>query len=588
MKQQISTMLLTAIQQLQQQGVIAVANIPPIEIETTRDPQHGDFACNIAMLLAKPTGMKPRELAEKIVAQLPAAMEIKQITVAGPGFINFFMTDAAFQQVIGEILQLGKSYGRNDLGKEETVHIEFVSANPTGPLHVGHGRGAAYGATVANLLEAVGFRVHREYYVNDAGRQMDILATSIWLRYLEELGEQLVFPSNGYKGEYVIAIAKELKTQVGDAMLRPASEVMANLPPDAAANGTGDKEAHIDALIVKAKTLLGQQSYRQVFALGLDSILEDIRQDLAEFGVEYQAWFHESTLVTDGALKRSIEQLRAGGHLYEQDGALWFRATEFGDEKDRVVIRENGQPTYFAADIAYHLSKYERGFSRIIDIFGADHHGYAPRIKAFLRALGLPIDRLSVLLVQFAILYRGKEKVQMSTRGGTFVTLRELREEVGKDAARFFYIMRRPEQHLDFDLELAKSQSSDNPVYYIQYAHARVCSVFRQLAAKQWQWDQTNAMANLNLLTTDYEQALLRCLLQYPEILATAALEYQPHSLAHYLQELANYFHTYYNALPFLVEDANLRDARLALITAVRTVIANGLELLGVSAPEVM
>ncbi len=458
----------------------------------------------------------------------------------------------------------------------------------------GHGRGAAYGAVVADLLAAVGFDVHREYYVNDAGRQMDILGTSVWLRYLELCGEEIRFPSNGYKGDYVWDIAATLHREHGDAYRVDAGQVFAGLPPDAnpptqpEETGGGDKEAHIDGLIAAAKHLLGDNRYRYVFELGLNTILDDIRDDLSGFGVEYQEWYSERSLTESGAVNRAIERLRAGGHLYEQDGALWFRSTAFGDEKDRVVVRENGQSTYFASDIAYHMDKLERGFDRVIDIWGADHHGYIPRVKAALQALGDDADRLDVLLVQFAILYRGGEKAQMSTRSGEFVTLRELRKEVGRDAARFFYVMRRCEQHLDFDLDLAKSESSDNPVYYVQYAHARVCSVLRQAADKGMAVDPSPGTTNLERLTEDHEQALLRSLTRYPEVVESAALKAEPHQLTHYLRELANDFHTYYNAHQFLVEDAVLRDARIKLILAARQVLRNGLGLLGVSAPESM
>ncbi|MGB6976025.1 MAG: arginine--tRNA ligase [Gammaproteobacteria bacterium] len=588
MQRYLKEMLAEALNRLQQQGKLSAEIAVPLQVERTRDKQHGDFACNIALLLAKATQSKPRELAESIVAQLPPSDWIQKVTVAGPGFINFFIADKAYYQVISEILTKGHDYGRSAVGAGQRVNMEYVSANPNGPLHVGHGRGAAYGATVANLLEAVGFTVHREYYVNDAGRQMHILAVSVWLRYLEELGETLPFPSNSYKGDYVREIARQLKVAVGDRLRQPLNAIFSNLPPDTTESNEEDGDAYIDALIVRAKKLLGEADYQKVFDQGLQTVLADIREDLAEFGVAFQEWFSESQLVTNGTLRRDIDRLRQAGYLYEKEGALWFAAMQFGDEKDRVVVRKNGQSTYFASDIAYHLNKFERGFDRVIDIMGADHHGYAPRINAFLKALGMPTDKFIVLLVQFASLYRGKEKVQMSTRSGSFVTLRELRKEVGNDAARFFYIMRKPEQHLDFDLELAKSQSNDNPVYYIQYAYARICSVMQQLAVRQLTWDQQQGLAHLSLLDTEQEQDLLRFLARYPEIIETAALDYEPHLLAHYLQELAYHFHTYYNASPFLVEENALRNARLCLVIATRQVIANGLQLLGLSAPENM
>jgi arginyl-tRNA synthetase len=588
MKQQIQALLAAALDRLRADGLPAPAATVPA-IERTRDPAHGDFATNLALVLAKAVGSKPRELAGRLVAALPETPLVSRVEIAGPGFVNFFLSPTACHSVVPEILGAGHDYGRNDLGQGRRVQVEFVSANPTGPLHVGHGRGAAYGAVVADLLAAVGYSVHREYYVNDAGRQMDILATSVWLRYLELCGEDIPFPSNGYKGDYVWDIAATLHREHGDAYRAEAAQVFTGLPADLdPETGTGDKEAHIDGLIVAAKRLLGDNRYRYVFELGLNTILDDIRDDLAQFGVTYDEWYSERSLTEKGAVNRAIERLREAGQLYERDGAIWFRSSAFGDEKDRVVVRENGQTTYFASDIAYHMDKLERGFERVIDIWGADHHGYVPRVKAALQALGDDPSRLDVLLVQFAILYRGGEKVQMSTRSGEFVTLRQLRKEVGRDAARFFYVMRRCEQHLDFDLDLAKSQSADNPVYYVQYAHARVESVLRQAADKGLAVDPMPGPTNLERLVEDHEIALLKTLARYPEVVEAAALGEEPHLLTHYLRELANDFHTYYNAHQFLVPDEALRDARVKLILAVRQVLRNGLGLLGVSAPESM
>jgi arginyl-tRNA synthetase len=591
MKSDIQQSLHQALSRLHADGVIAELLPEPPQVDRTRDPAHGDFASNAALVLAKQTGMPPRELAERIVAALPDTPAIAAVEIAGPGFINFRIADAAYRALVPEILRLGPSYGRSNFGAGRRVQVEFVSANPTGPLHVGHGRGAAYGAAVADLLAYVGFDVHREYYVNDAGRQMDILATSVWLRYLELCGEALDFPSNGYKGDYVWDIAATLHREHGDAYCADADSLREGLPPDEITPGDGgDKEAHIDALIAAAKRLLGDNRYRYVFELGLNTILDDIRDDLAQFGITYQEWYSERSLTESGAVNRAVERLREAGHLYEQAGALWFRSTAFGDEKDRVVVRENGQTTYFASDIAYHMDKLERGFDRVIDVWGADHHGYVPRVKAALSALGDDPRRLDVLLVQFAVLYRGGEKVQMSTRSGEFVTLRELRKEVGRDAARFFYVMRRCEQHMDFDLDLAKSQSADNPVYYVQYAHARVASVLQQAADRGIALELTPKSSGdkLSLLTEAHEINLLKTLARWPELVEAAALSEEPHQLTHYLRELANDFHTYYNAHQFLVDDATLRDARIQLILAVRQVLRNGLNLLGVSAPERM
>jgi len=586
MKHEIQQLISQALARLAADGVVPAEALPVPVIERTRDPQHGDFACNLALVLAKPARMKPRELAERLVAALPASPLVAGVEIAGPGFINFRLAVDAYRTLIAEILRLGRDFGRSQVGGGKRVQVEFVSANPTGPLHVGHGRGAAYGAVVADLLQALGFKVHREYYVNDAGRQMDILGTSVWLRYLELCGEELVFPSNGYKGDYVWDIAATLHREHGEHYRRSAEEVFANIPADAPAGG--DKEAHIDALIARAKELLGGNAYRFVFELGLNTILDDIRDDLELFGVRYDEWYSERSLTDSGAVNRAIDRLRHSGHLYEKDGAWWFRSTEFGDEKDRVVIRDNGQTTYFASDIAYHMDKLDRGFERVIDIWGADHHGYVPRVKAALQAMGEDPSRLEVLLVQFAILYRGGERAQMSTRSGEFVTLRELRKEVGRDAARFFYVLRKCEQHMDFDLDLAKSQSMDNPVYYVQYAHARVSSVLQQAGERGIPVEPSGGSTNLDRLTEAHELGLMKTLARYPEVLEAAALNAEPHQLAHYLRELASEFHTYYNAHQFLVEDAALRDGRIKLILAVREVLRNGLNLLGVSAPERM
>ncbi|MEN8174804.1 MAG: arginine--tRNA ligase [Pseudomonadota bacterium] len=586
MKAQVSHLIETALTALVAAGVVdAELQVAPV-VERTRDASHGDFATNAALVNAKAAHMKPRDLAARLVEALPEDPAVTRVEIAGPGFINFFLSPQAYHALVPEVLTRGHDFGRSALGRGKRVQVEFVSANPTGPLHVGHGRGAAYGAVVADLLEAVGFEVHREYYVNDAGRQMDILGTSVWLRYLELCGEDLAFPSNGYHGDYVWDIAATLHREHGDAYLHPADEVFEGLPADEPAGG--DKEVHIDALIQRSRLLLGDNRYRYVFELGLNTILDDIRDDLEKFGVRYQEWYSERSLVESGAVNRAVERLRHAGYLYERGGATWFRSTDFGDEKDRVVVRDNGQTTYFASDIAYHMDKLERGFHRVIDVWGADHHGYVPRVKAALQALGDDPERLDVLLVQFAVLYRGGEKVQMSTRSGDFVTLRQLRKEVGGDAARFFYVMRKCEQHLDFDLDLARSQTADNPVYYVQYAHARVCSVLRQAAEKELSTEPSPGAANLELLQAEHEEALLRSLSRYPEMVESAALNEEPHLLTHYLRELANEFHTYYNAHQFLVEDAALRDARIKLVLAVREVLRNGLNLLGVSAPEAM
>ncbi|MEO5574392.1 MAG: arginine--tRNA ligase [Gammaproteobacteria bacterium] len=587
MKSLLRSLLSSAIDTLQRETLLPAMEVQ-IDIERARDQQHGDFASNVALGLSKAARRKPRELAELIASRLPASSQVDRVEIAGPGFINFFMAPTAFQAVVSEILDAAEGYGKSRLGKGAAVQVEFVSANPNGPLHVGHGRGAAIGSSIANLLDAVGFKAQREYYVNDAGRQMDILTVSVWLRYLELCGEQMPFPVNGYKGDYVRAIARQLQNDHGRAMCRAVREISAGLPADALPDGDGDKDVYIDALVARARELLGEGAYRSLFNVGLNTILADIRDDLEAFGVQYDNWFSERSLSDSDAADKAIARLKDSGDLYQNAGAWWFRSTAYGDEKDRVVVRENGQQTYFASDIAYHTEKLERGFTRIINVWGADHHGYVPRVKAALTALGEDAAKLDVVLVQFAILYRGAERAQMSTRSGEFVTLRELRAEVGNDAARFFYVMRKSDQHLDFDLELAKSRSNENPVFYVQYAHARICSVVRQGAERGYNWDAQRGRAHLGLLIEGHEQRLLMTLSRYPEIIEQAALAYEPHQLAYYLKELATDFHTYYNAHVFLVEDDNLRDARLSLLMATRQVLRNGLGLLGVSAPDTM
>jgi arginyl-tRNA synthetase len=586
MKQKLEALLEQTLEVLKSEDILDRELTPKINIERARDTQHGDFATNLAMVLAKPAKSNPRQLAEKIVAAVPKDSAIAKIEIAGPGFINFFINPDAQFEIIKQIHEAGREFGLSRIGAGKKIQVEFVSANPTGPLHVGHGRGAAYGSAVADLLEAVGFDVEREYYVNDAGRQMDILATSIWLRYLEECGEVVPFPSNGYRGDYVKEIAFNIHKDAENEYRRPADLVQEDIPADEPQGG--DKEKHIDALIDRSKTLLGKTQYRDMFQAGLNEILEDIKIDLEEFGVTYQHWFSERLLMDNGSIKQALDRLEEGGHLYKKDGATWFASSKLGDEKDRVVVRDNGQTTYFASDIAYHMNKLDRGFDEIINIWGADHHGYVPRVKAAMQALGADPSKLKILLVQFAILYRGTEKVPMSTRSGEFVTLRQLRNEVGKDAARFFYVMRKSEQHMDFDLKLATSKSNENPVYYVQYAHARVCSVLRQLDEKGWDRNHILGMDNLNLLTEEHESALITTLSKYPEILQRTAIQHEPHMLIHYLRELANQFHTYYNAHQFLVDDAKLRDARLNLICAAKQVLANGLNLLKINTPYSM
>lgn len=584
MKDQIEKQLRDALAALQSDGTIPADVSPAINVTRTRDASHGDFATNLAMMLAKPAKRSPREIAEQLIAALPASDAVRDVAIAGPGFINFYQADDAQSAVVKTVLNLADQFGCSEFGAGKRIQVEFVSANPTGPLHVGHGRGAALGASIANLLKAVGFDVQREYYVNDAGRQMDILATSVWLRYLSLCDEKFTFPSNGYKGDYILQISQALFDEHSDLFKHSADQVFDGVVADEPAGG--DKEKHIDGLIARAQQLLGEQHYRQIFDRSLESILEDIKQDLGEFGVYYDEWFSERSLTND--VKRVVDKLEAGGHLYEIDGVRWFKSTEFGDDKDRPIVRANGQTTYFASDIAYIDNKLQRGFDEVLYVFGADHHGYTARMVAACEALGHSREKLQFLLIQFAILFRGGERVQMSTRSGSFVTIRELRDEVGKDAARFFYVMRKYSQHLDFDLDLAKSQSNDNPVYYVQYAYARICSVMRQLDQRGLEFDQASGLASLGRLGETAETELMRLLATYPELIQRAATTHEPHQLTGYLRDLANGLHSYYNAHKVLVDDAELRHARVCLLLAVRQVLSNGLTLIGVSTPEVM
>jgi arginyl-tRNA synthetase len=557
-----------------------------VSVERTRDAQHGDYASNIALRLAKPAGRKPREVAEAIIAALPASAQVERAEVAGAGFINFYLAGNATQAALHAVLESGERYGTSNAGAGERVMVEFVSANPTGPLHVGHGRQAAYGATLANLLRATGHAVHREYYINDAGRQVDILTASAWVRYLQQAGEDLPFPDNGYRGDYVNEIARAVTTARGTTLRHPAATVLAGLPPDAAAGG--DKELYVDALIARMRELLGADGYEGVLLLSLEAMLALIRADLAEFGVEFEHWFSERALAKSGAVEAALQKLAELGKTYVKDGATWLRTSEYGDSEDRVLVRANGQQTYFSPDLAYHMDKLGRGFTRLIDVWGADHHGYIPRMRGALVALGQKAEALEVCLIQFVSLYRGEEKIPMGKRDGQFVTLRQLRDEVGNDACRFFYLMRSHDQPLDFDLELAKSRSNENPVYYIQYAHARVASVMKQLAARGLAFDREQGFASLGSLASEHEAAVFTAISRYPEVVAQAAAQRTPHTLVHFLRELAQAFHTWYNAAPFIVEDTALRNARLALALGAQQVLRNGLALLGVAAPETM
>ena len=582
MKEQLQDLLNKCIQDLINKGLISEMPLK-VRLDHTKDKSHGDFATNVALMLAKQAKTSPLELAKIIVNQLGEAKFIKKTEIAGPGFINFFLSDESSTSIVNEIIELGEMYGKSEIGKGQSILLEYVSANPTGPLHVGHGRGAAYGATVSNLLRNIGYKVDNEYYVNDAGRQMDILTVSIFLRYLALCGETVRFPDNGYQGQYINDIAVGIFDKSGDSFKKSTDIVFKNICKDGLEGG--DKESHIDELIAKAKDLLGG-NFQSIFRVGIESILSGIKDDLADFGVHFEKWFSEQSLIDSGLSKSCITRLKDSGHIYKKDGALWFETSSYGDEKDRVVVRDNGNHTYFASDIAYHLEKLDRGYNKIINVWGADHHGYIPRVKASIEALDHNPDKLEVLLVQFANLYRGGHKVQMSTRSGSFVTLEDLRKEVGNDAARFFYILRKSEQHMDFDLDLAKSRTNENPVFYIQYAHARICSVFRQVNEKGVKLNL--AEADLSLLTEEIEKNILRELSRYKSVIESSAVQYEPHQLAYYLRDLATQFHSYYNACTFILEDQDLTQARLSLIQAVKQILINGLSILGVGSPESM
>ncbi len=561
-----------------------------ITVDRTRDAQHGDFASNIAMRLAKSVGRNPRELALAIIAALPANELVVKAEVAGAGFINFVLAKDLFAKELLRVHREGDQYGRFNPTVRRKVLLEFVSANPTGPMHVGHGRQAAFGDALGRLLAAAGDDVTREYYINDAGRQTEILAVSVWLRYLEVCGEALVFPQNGYRGDYLLPVAKEFHARFGTSWRHPAATVFANLPPDAP---LGDKDQYIDALISRGRELLGADQWQIVLQQSISAMLDEIRDDLEGYGVHFDHWTSEREFNASGAIDRALERLRKNDLLYTKDGAQWFRATHFGDDEDRVVVRDNGVTTYFASDIAYHLEKRERGFDTLINIFGADHHGYITRLRGGLQAFGHPGECLEVLLIQLVALFRNGEKLSMGKREANFVTLRQLRAEVGNDACRIFYLMRSNDQSLDFDLELAKSKSNENPVFYIQYAHARVASVMKELTARSLAYDSKVAAdivatQGAQLLAGAHAEAMLSCLSRYPEVIRQAAAQRAPHALVHYLKELATTLHAFYNAERILVPEDDLRQARVYALLAVQQALRNGLGILGASAPETM
>ncbi|AVI62409.1 arginine--tRNA ligase [Halomonas sp. GFAJ-1] len=561
MKDTIIYLLEGAVTALKHQGVLPDDLQPAIKVDPTKDKAHGDYATNLALMLAKPAGMKPRELADVLVAALPASDAIQKTEIAGPGFINFFAAADAAAQIVAQALDSGDAFGRSLIGKGEKVQVEFVSANPTGPLHVGHGRGAAIGDCLCRLLEATGYDVTREFYYNDAGAQIKNLALSVQARAKGLGPDDPSWPEDGYRGEYII---------------------------DAANDYMAGKTVTADDREVTAKGDANDLSAIQDFAVAWLRREQDL--DLKAFGVEFDVYFLESSLYEDGKVDATVEKLVANGHTYEEDGALWLRTTDFGDDKDRVMRKREGGYTYFLPDVAYHLNKWQRGFKTVINEQGADHHSTVTRVRAGLQALevGIPKGWPDYVLHQMVMVTRSGVEVKLSKRAGSYVTVRDLIDEVGRDATRFFLAARRADSQLTFDIDLARSQSNDNPVYYIQYAHARVCSILRKAEDAGNPFDHGLAMANLALLDSDQEKAVLNRLARYPEVVENAAKNREPQQVAQYLLDLAGDFHTCYNAVKVMVDDDTLRNTRLALGLATRQVLRNGLNLMGVSAPEEM
>ena len=585
MKNDLIRILKTVLKEIGKENGIDFSN-KKVSIQENKEKAHGDYASNLAMVIAKDLSKSPREVAEKITSLLPPAKWIERVNIAGPGFINFYLKKDTHNEILLRIDEGGKSFGTNNSGNGERVLIEYVSSNPTGPLHVGHGRGAAFGSVLSQLLRIVGYKVDEEYYVNDQGRQMNILTISTWLRYLQQNGQELEFSKKGYQGEYVEQLAKELlKEERTKYNLKENESDLLELLE------TQETEEDLDKLIEWGKSFL-QENFEEIREFSLRAIMSSIKEDLKLFGVNHNLWFNESSMYFNKVglpdIDKSIKLLDESGFLYEKEEALWFKSTEFGDDKDRVVKRANGDNTYFASDISYHLDKYDRGYNRIINVWGADHHGYLPRVSAAMEALGKNQDRLEVVFIQFANLLRNGKKVSMSTRGGEFIPLMELIEEVSSEAARFFYINRKADQHLDFDLDLAKSQTKDNPLYYIQYAHARICGVFETLKKEGRKLNQDLGLDNLDLLNLDKEIEIQKMLLQYPEVISRAAEHSEPHLICYYLKDLSGLFHSYYNSERFLVDNDKLMNSRLFLLKGTKQVISNGLEILGIDAPQSM
>ncbi len=554
MKHAVKQMVRDAWAKARDVGELSGSDEPQIVVEKPKDPKLGDFSTNLAMVLAKPERKNPRAIAEVLSRYLKnGGGQVERVETAGPGFINLTMSRAFFLKRLLQVEAMDADFGRSDIGLGKKVLIEYVSANPTGPLHVGHGRGAAVGNALSKILKKAGYGIHTEYYINDVGNQMNILGRSTWLRYRELLGEPIEFPDDHYKGDYIKDIAQAVIEEKGKEFLGQDEETV--LP-----------------------------FFRKYAA---DWVLAGIKQDLKEFRVEFDRWFSEQTLYDDDSVDRALDWLRGKGYVYDKDGAVWLKSSAFKDDKDRVIVKQNGERTYFCSDIAYHQNKIERGFGQLIDLFGADHHGYVPRMQAVMQALGYDRKVFHAILVQFVTLKRGDEKVSMSTRSGEFVTLKEVVDEVGVDAARFIFLMRSSDTHLDFDLELAKQETPENPVFYIQYAHARICNIF-VTAQSQGVPEKKGSEVDLSLLVEDEEWQLIKNILAFTEVVEKSAESLEVHRIAHYLHDLVAGFHSYYNKHRVVTEDIPRTQARLFLMRSLRITIRNGLALMGIDAPEKM
>jgi len=580
MKDNIKKTLSQILEDLYSQIEPEVKNLK-ISIQDNKEKEHGDLATNIAMVLAKPLKKNPKEIAEEIKQNFVLDEKIIKIEVAGPGFLNFFLSKDSHGEILEQIQKENKDFGKSG-SKQSKVLIEYVSSNPTGPLHVGHGRGAVFGSVLSSLLEEAGFEVDQEYYVNDFGRQMNILATSVWIRYCQLFSSEIKMMQQGYQGDYLLPVAKKLKDEKSDSLFKIEESLIQKL------NSEDQDDEFTDQLVESLRVIL-KEEFQYIREFALSEILHLIKADLEQCGVHHNAWFSESSLYgndgsTDSKVDVSIEELKSRGFIYEEGGAIWFKSSSLGDDKDRVLRRGNGEYTYFASDVAYHLDKYDRGYDRVINVWGSDHHGYLPRVRAAMDACDRDINKLEVIFIQFANLVKAGKKVSMSTRSGDFITLNELMNEVTTEAARFFYINRKADQHLEFDLDLAKEQSKDNPLYYIQYAHARICSVLRKAENEFEDFDSVD----LALLGSEKEIEILKLLRQYPQLIERSAKAGEPHLLCYFLRDLSGVFHSYYNSEKFLIEDKELMTSRLFLLKGVKQVIANGLRVLGIKAPEEM